>query len=208
MKVYIENILHSLTKQDNIKSRDFDIISGQFVSITLTESITKTDIYHYGDYDLLFCIAQKEQQEYIRFVLYNLSRQYSIVLCQIKMADEIRVYRLSEKNFVLLVTEYNQTAMHCLYIKNDSVGSHIVQLNTVHQLSFAHAKYVIVNSSMHLLNNYQHSIIVYKSSGEVLRIVYSIKSAHSLQIRFLYQENKLAVFDVHSTDILTSEELK
>lgn len=207
MIIEIEGVACEIAIKDKVISKNFDIRNGQYFSTTLFQHTITTPVYRYKDYDLLFCPIEKETQ-FIRFVLYNIKKQQSFILLDAVLCDKIKLFRLNETSFVILCTNNINTIMHCINLKESSVQSQEINLNTMHQIGFISGELIIVNNTMHKSNNNMHSIVLYKPSGEVLRIVLCIKSAHSTKLKYEYKGDELIVFDVHSTKVLLQEKIR
>lgn len=207
MIIEIEGVVCEIAIKDKVISKNFDIRNGQYFSTTLFQHTITTPVYRYKDYDLLFCPIGKGTQ-FIRFVLYNIKKQQSFILLDAVLCDKIKLFRLNETSFVILCTNNINTIMHCINLKESSVQSQEINLNTMHQIGFISGELIIVNNTMHKSNNNMHSIVLYKPSGEVLRIVLGIKSAHSTKLKYEYKGDELIVFDVHSTKVLLQEKIR
>ena len=204
MLIEIEGKRQKTTIKHNIISKQYDIQNNQYVCTTIKQTTETNSVYSYKDFDLMFCFVQKEEL-YLRFVLFNVKQQKSIVLLTTKVCDIAKLFRLNKNCFAVLCTNKNTTVMHCVKIENNQAINNEININIMHQVGFVKDKYIIVNSTMHQKGYNLHSIKLFKSGGEFLRIVVQAKSAYDAQFVYEYKSNILRIYDVHSTDIILEE---
>ena len=193
MIIKIENQQQKFNLNTRVESVSFDVVKNKFKSKIILTNTYETQIFKYNNFSVFWCIVYKNNQQKVRFVMFNQQKRASNVIYEVNLCDVLMFKCVDENHFILITQNKKISAMHICEINQEEKINYVICLGEVKKICILKKQKILVHS----IKNKFEEIKIFNLNGEVhsCLLKQNILIANRVVCRII--NNELFVFDVN-----------
>ena len=146
MQIKIQNKLQNYQQIKTTINQSFDLVSNTFFQNISTKSTLKVPIFKFKNFSIFWCIVCKNNQQYVRFVQFNLKKQQFCILFEVHITKLICLNLITNSVFLLTTKDEKTITMHTTFLDGEAQKNFVRHFKKVFKITIIKKQKFLVHS--------------------------------------------------------------